>query len=86
MGKAAMAGTIAGFGGHFTPLVTGEDAATKAGLGVAIASSTMKVLTTGLRMKQNPYIEIPLTIAGIAAANRFVNDKRHLDAFDWFFY
>ena len=82
MGKAAMAGSIAGFGGHFTPIVTGEDAATKAGLGVAAASSIMKVI----RIKQNPYIEIPLTIAGIAAANHFVNEKRHLDAFDWFFY
>jgi hypothetical protein len=86
MGKAAMAGSLAGFGGHFTPIVTGEDAATKAGLGVAAASSAMKILEKGFKIRANPYIEIPMTIAGIAAANHLVNDKRHLDAFDWFFY
>lgn len=86
MGKAALAGSIAGIGGHFTPIITGEDAATKAGLGVAAASSVMKVLEKGFKIKQNPYFEIPLTIAGIAAANHLVNDKKHLDAFDWFFY
>ena len=46
-----MAGTIAGIGGHFTPFITGEDAATKAGLGVAVASSAMKVLNKGLKIK-----------------------------------
>ena len=81
-----MAGSLAGFGGHFTPIVTGEDAATKAGLGVAAASSAMKILEKGFKIRANPYIEIPMTIAGIAAANHLVNDKRHLDAFDWFFY
>ena len=86
MGKAAMAGSIAGIGGHFTPIITGEDAATKAGLGVAAASSTMKVLSKGFKMKQSAMIEIPLTVAGIMAANHFVNEKHHLDAFDWFFF
>ena len=81
-----MAGSIAGLGGHFTPLISGEDAATKAGLGVAAATSAMKVLEKGFKIKQNPYIEIPMTIAGIAAANKFVSGKNHLDAFDWFFY
>ena len=86
MGKASTAGIICGLAGHFTPLITGEDAATKAGLGVAASSIVYKVLVQGFKIKQNPYIEIPLTIAGIAAANRLVNDKKHLDLFDELFY
>ena len=86
MGKLAMASSIAGFAGHFTPAVTGEDAATKVGLGVAASSTAMKILEKGFKIKNNPYVEIPLTIAGIAVANHLVNDKRHMDAFDWFFY
>ena len=81
-----MASSVAGFGGHFTPVVTGEDAATKVGLGVAASSSAIKLLEKGFKIKNNPYVEILLTIAGIAVANHLVNDKRHMDAFDWFFY
>ena len=75
IGKASTAGIVAGLLGHFTPLITGEDAATKAGLGVAASSAVYKVLVVGFKVKQNPMIEIPLTIAGIAAVNRAVNDK-----------
>lgn len=67
-------------------MITGEDAATKAGLGVAASSAVYKVLVQGFKIKQNPMLEIPLTIAGLAAANHLVNEKRHLDAFDYLFY
>ena len=68
--QAASAGIILGTLGHFTPAITGEDAAAKGALGVAASSAVYNVLVKGFKIKQNPMVEIPLTIAGIAAANK----------------
>ena len=84
--KCATAGIIAGLGGHFTNKVTGEDALTKAAIGVAASSIANNIITKGFRVRASPYIEIPLTIAGLVASNKFVNEKKHLDAWDFFFF
>ena len=51
MGKASTAGIVCGLLGHFTPIITGEDAATKAGLGVAASSAVYSVLVKGFKIK-----------------------------------
>ena len=58
---------------HFTPKITGDQAAFKAGAGVAMSSLVMKGVHHGLRVQKSPYIEIPVTIACICAADRFIN-------------
>ena len=70
--KACTAGIIFGTVAHFTPRWTGEEAAAKAGFGIAGSTAAMNILVKGFRIKQNPYIEIPLTIAGLVAADRMV--------------
>lgn len=72
--KACAAGIIFGTVAHFTPLWTGEEAAAKAGFGIAGSTAAMNILVKGFKMKQNPYVEIPLTVASLYAANKMVTD------------
>lgn len=75
--KACFAGIIFGTMGHFTPKITGDQAAVKAGIGVASASLIFKGMEKGLRIKNNPWIEIPVTIACIGSADRLVRNEQH---------
>ena len=49
--KACTAGIIAGTIGHFTPRWTGEEAAAKAGFGIAGSTAVMNIMMKGFRIK-----------------------------------
>ena len=75
--RACFAGIVFGTMAHFTPRITGDQAAVKAGIGVAGASLIFKGMEKGLRIQKNPWIEIPVTIACICSADRLVHNEHH---------
>ena len=84
--KCAIAGIAAGIGGHFTQKITGEDALTKAAIGVAISSTAVNVIKKVGKVHPDPKVEAVITVAGLIASNKFVNSKQHLNAWDFFFF
>lgn len=84
--RIAYASIAAGTLAHFTPRITGDNAAQKCGMAVGAADLMFKGVEKAFKIQRNPYVEIPVTLACICAADWAIKHERQLEAWAYFFH